>query len=239
MRRRRVFLGILLFLLVNVVSPQSSKLLIVSGGKTVDKENFLKLFENYSFDTISKPFAFQIFDIERINNYKAIIFYDTYQPITNDQKEAFLNIFKEGIGVLFLHHSLVSHQEWDEYEKIVGGRYFHQPWIDNGNKYGPSTYRHDQDFLIRVVDQSHPVTKGIDDFQIHDETYLNYRVQKYVVSLLKTDYRESGELLGWTHNYKKSKVVYLMSGHDKNAFNNSSFKKLVKNSLSYLMSCSN
>jgi hypothetical protein len=234
MKQRTIFIGILLFILVNIVYSQPNRVLIVTGGKTVDKENFYKLFENYSFDTTSKPFAFQLFDLEKINNYKVIVFYDTYQPITNDQKKSFLNIFEEGIGVLFLHHSLVSHQEWDEYEKIVGGKYFHQAWVDSGNKYGPSTYKHDQDFVVNVLNKEHPVTRELDSFQIHDENYLNYRVQKNVMPLLTTDYRESGEILGWAHYYMNSKVVYIMMGHDKNAFKNSSFKKLVENSINYL-----
>lgn len=231
-------LTILLLLATNLF-PQTENILIVSGGKAVDKDNFYKLFSSFSYDTTSKPFAFKLFDLEKIRNYKAIIFYDTYQPIGDEQKKSFLNIFDEGIGVLFLHHSLVSHQEWDEYENIIGGKYFHQPWIDGNKKYGPSTYKHDQDFLIQIVDKNHPVTNGVDDFQIHDETYLNYRVQKHVVPLLRTDYRESGEFLGWTHTYKNSKVVYLMPGHDKNAFENPSFKKLVENSIYYLISGSN
>lgn len=215
---------------------QPEKILIVTGGKEVDKENFYKLFNTFSYDTISKPFAFHLFDLDKISNYKAIIFYDTYQPISDEQKKSFLNIFEEGIGVLFLHHSLVSHQDWSEYENIIGGKFFHQPWIDGDKKYGPSTYKHDQDFLIQIVDKNHPVTRGVEDFQIHDETYLNYRAQKHVIPLLRTDYRESGELLEWTHTYKNSKVVYLMPGHDKNAFENNSFKKLVENSIYFISS---
>lgn len=227
---------LLILLLSTKMFSQPEKILIVTGGKEVDKENFYKLFNTFSYDTISKPFAFHLFDLDKISNYKAIVFYDTYQPISDEQKKSFLNIFEGGIGVLFLHHSLVSHQEWDEYEKIVGGRYFHQPWIDGDKKYGPSTYKHDQDFLIQMVDKNHPVTSGVDDFQIHDETYLNYRVLPNATPLLRTGYRESGELLGWTHTYKNSKVVYLMPGHDKNAFENPSFKKLVENSIYFISS---
>lgn len=227
-------ISLILLFSATILFSQSNKILIVTGGKVVDKENFYNLFESFSYDTTSKPLAFQLFDLDKIDNYKAIVFYDTYQPITEEQKESFMNIFEKGIGVLFLHHSLVSHQEWNEYEKIVGGRYFHQVWVDNEKKYGPSTYKHDQDFLVEIIDRNHPVTKGLDNFQIHDETYLNYRVLPKVRPLLRTNYRESGEILGWTHTYKNSKVVYIMMGHDKNAFGNISFKRLVENSINYL-----
>lgn len=232
--RKIFYIFLILFTSSINLFSQSQKILIVAGGKSVDTENFYKMFESFSYDTTSKPFAFQLFDLDNIDNYKAIVFYDTYQPITEEQKVLFMNIFEKGIGVLFLHHSLVSHQEWGKYENIVGGKYFHQAWVDDGKKYGPSTYKHDQDFVVQIIDNNHPVTNGLRDFEIKDETYLNYRVQKNVKPLLKTDHRESGELLGWTHNYKNSKVVYLMLGHDKNAFGNSSFKQLVENSINYL-----
>lgn len=233
--KRFFYISFILFLSATSLFSQSEKILIVTGGKVVDSKVFYKLFESFSYDTTSKPFAFQLFDLINIDNYKAIVFYDTYQPITEEQKESFMNIFGRGIGVLFLHHSLVSHQEWSEYENIVGGRYFHHAWVDNEKKYGPSTYKHDQDFLVEIINKTHPVTKGMDNFQIYDETYLNYRVLPNVAPLLRTDYRESGEILGWTHNYKNSRIVYIMMGHDKNAFENIYYKKLIENTINFLI----
>lgn len=215
---------------------QSQKVLIVTGGKTPDKENFYNLFNKFEYDTISKPSAFALFGSVKLKDYKAILFYDTYQPINEQEKDNFLKIFENGIGVFFLHHSIVSHQEWGEYEKIVGGKYFHQKYNDEGKIYGPSTYKHDQDFIVKITDKTHPITKGLSNFEIHDETYLNYRVQKNVKILLTTDYRESGEVLGWTHNYKNSRVVFIMLGHDKIAFSNDNFKKLINNTFEYLLS---
>lgn len=235
MKRRNLILFFFLFICASVM-PQNKKILIVTGGKSVDSGTFYSLFEKFDYDTITKPAAFDLFDQDIMNEYGVVVLYDSYQPIDEKQKKSFLNIFESGIGVLFLHHSIVSHQEWDEYEKIVGGRYFHKAYEDGGKKYGASTYKHDQDFTVKIIDKNHPVTKGMSDFEIHDETYLNYRVQKDVTPLLKTDYRESGEVLGWTHTYRKSKVVYIMPGHDKHAYGNKSFKTLVLNSIAYLMS---
>jgi type 1 glutamine amidotransferase len=236
MINRTIYLLIILFTGAYQLSAQTQKVLIVTGGKTPDKESFYNLFSELSYDTISKPAAFTLFGSDKLKVYKAILFYDTYQPINGEEKNNFLKIFENGIGVFFLHHSIVSHQEWDEYEKIVGGKYFHQKYSDEGKVYGPSTYKHDQDFIVKISDNTHPVTKGLSDFEIHDETYLNYRVKKNVKVLLTTDYRESGEILGWTHTYNKSNVVFIMLGHDKAAFHNKNFRKLIKNSINYLLS---
>jgi hypothetical protein len=37
MKQRTIFIGILLFILVNIVYSQPNRVLIVTGGKTVDK----------------------------------------------------------------------------------------------------------------------------------------------------------------------------------------------------------
>lgn len=234
MKRLGLVLFIFLFISSSALS-QNKKILIVTGGKNVDS-GFYSLFEGYDYDTISKPAAFGLFELEKINEYGAVVFYDSYQPIEEKQKKSFLKLFESGTRALFLHHSIVSHQEWDEYEKIVGGRYFHKAYEDEGKKYGASTYKHDQNFRIKIIDKDHPVTLGMEDFDIHDETYLNYRVQKNVFPLLKTDYRESGEILGWIHSYKNSKVIYIMPGHDNCAYGNKNFKTLIRNSIKYLMS---
>lgn len=214
-----------------------TKLLIVTGGKDFERESFFEIFRSYNdveFDTASKPSAFTVFSSEEITDYHAIVFYDTYQPISEDEKISFLSLFEKGIGVVFLHHTIVSHQDWDEYEKIVGGRYHHTPYTDDGKKYGPSTYKHDQEFLIKIIDKEHPVTKGLNDFPITDEAYLNYKIYDYVTPLLASDNCENGKYLGWTNTYHNSKVVYLQLGHDHKAYENSYFRLLIKNSIEWV-----
>lgn len=214
-----------------------SKILIITGGKSFESESFYQIFNSFNgveYDTASKPSAFTIFSSEKINEYNTIVFYDTYQPISEDEKKSFLSLFEKGIGVVFLHHAIVSHQEWDEYEKIIGGRYHHKPYMDNGKKYGPSTYKHDQDFLIKIINEDHPITKDMNDFKITDEAYLNYKFHDYVTPLLTSDNCENGKYLGWTNTYKNSRIVYLQLGHDHQAYENSDFRLLVRNAIEWV-----
>jgi uncharacterized protein len=236
----------MLFLLIIMalhaaLPPQSStdeiSVLVVTGGRSVDEASFSALLESLPGITVTraeKPDVFALLGSEDIDRYAAILFYDMYRPITKDQKTAFLNVFERGIGTVFLHHSIVSHQEWDEYERIVGGRFFESPWEDEGRIYGPSTYRHDQELVVRILRPDHPVTAGLEDFQIRDETYLNYRVQDTATPLLATDYRESGELLGWTHAYRNSRIVYIMPGHDRQAYEHPAFRQILARALHYV-----
>lgn len=218
-------------------APDSLTVLVVTGGKSVDWEGFSRMFSSFShvgMDTASKPGAFSVFASENISKYNAVVFYDMYQPITEEQKAAFLQLFDRGIGCVFLHHALVSHQDWKEYEDIVGGRYHHAPYVEEGKKYGPSTYKHDQEFTVRVLTPDHPVTDGVADFRIVDEIYLNYQVFDGITPLLTTDHRENGLYVGWAKTYRNARVAYLQPGHDRHAYGNPGFRALVLNAIRWV-----
>jgi type 1 glutamine amidotransferase len=190
--------------------------------------------EGIRYDTASKPGVFALFASEAVARYDVVLFYDSYQPVTEPQKSAFAELCDRGIGCVFVHHALVSHQEWPEYARIVGGRYYHAPYLHEGKKYGPSTYRHDQEYVIRIVDSTHPVTRGIADFPIHDEVYINFQVSPTVTPLLTADEREIGTPIGWAHAYGRSRVVYLQPGHDRHAYDHPEYRALLQNALRWV-----
>jgi type 1 glutamine amidotransferase len=202
------------------------RVLIITGGHDFEREAFFDIFDNIPdvvYQELVHPEANQIFDSNLIDNFDVLIFYDMVQEIDDTQKAAFIKVLKEGKGLVFLHHSLVSYQEWDEFEKIIGGRYV----LTNINQ-DSSTYRHDVDVPVKIVDKNHPITKGMDDFVIHDEVYGNYKVLPSVQPLLQTTHPESGKIVGWTNSYAKSRIVYLQLGHDHYAYENPSYRRLIK-----------
>jgi hypothetical protein len=82
-----------------------------------------------------------------------------------------------------------------------------------------------------VAKKKHPVTKGVKDFEIFDETYKGYYVAKDVVPLLTTTEASSTPVIGWSHTYGKARVVTLQSGHATPTFQNENFRKLLKQSI--------
>jgi len=160
--------------------------------------------------------------------YDVIVMYDMVGAITPEQQKAFDELLKQGIGVVSLHHNLGAHQKWDEFSRIIGGKFFVQPAEIRGKKIAQSTWDHDQDLKVTVVDKEHPITKGIDDFEIHDEVYGGYRVSPRVKVLLKTDHpkNQPGPLC-WVGKYGNSPVAYLMLGHDSKAWKNPVYPKLL------------
>ena len=141
-------------------------------------------------------------------------------------------MLEKGKGCLFLHHAIVSYQDWDEYEKILGGRFLSEAVMKDGREiYPASGWEHDQDIDVKVEDKKHSVTKGIKNFTIHDETYSFCRISDSVHILLSTDNPFSNKYLAWTNHYGNSRIVYIQLGHDSPAFENPDYKKLVKNAI--------
>jgi arylsulfatase A len=206
------------------------KILILTGGHDFEREAFFEMFHEMpgiSYTELIHPEANQVYSSSMAEEADALIFYDMVQEINDSQKAALKNLLQKGKGMVFLHHSLASYQEWEEFEKILGGRYV---LSDQDG----STYRHDVDIPVHVVNKDHPVTRGMDDFSIHDEVYGNFRVQPGIEPLLTTTHPESGEIIGWTNTYGKSRIVYLQLGHDHHAYEDPNFRMLLNQAINWV-----
>jgi type 1 glutamine amidotransferase len=211
------------------------KILVITGGHEFEP-SFYSIFDSYtdvSYDTISQPKFNQMITSKRPDQYSALVFYDMYQEITEGQKQAFLSLLNKGQGIVFLHHALVSYQHWDEFIKIVGGKYIETDFYDDPNMKG-STYKHDITLNIKVATQDHPVTKDISDFSIYDEGYQFVEMMPTIKPLLTTTHPDCTPTVAWTHKYKKSRIVYILLGHGQDAHENPNYRKLLQNAISWV-----
>lgn len=216
------------------------KALIVTGGHDFERPPFFAMFDSMkgiAWKEAVHPEANNMYTPEAAREYDVIVLYDMYQEIAVEQITQFVKLVKdEGKGVVALHHCLASYQAWPEFRAMIGGQYTFAEIEIDGAKYGPNTFDHGQTFRIQIVDSSDPVTEGLSDFDIVDETYGGFYVAKDVKPLLKVDYPKSGPIVGWSKNYGKARVVYLQSGHDHTAFENGSYRTLVRNAILWVNS---
>lgn len=211
-------------------SEATQQILIITGGHDFERKEFFEMFETMpgiNYSEIMHPEANKVYDSSLMDQTDVLVFYDMYQEIDANQKKAFLQLLEEGKGMVFLHHSLANYQDWPEFEQIRGGRYI---LADEGG----STYMHDVDMSVRVISRDHPVTRGINDFVIHDEAYGNFTVMPNVQPLLGCSHPESGDLIGWAQEYGKSRIVYLQLGHDHHAYENPNFRQLLRQSIAWV-----
>jgi len=234
---------IITFISASILHGQTEKakkmtVLIITGGHDFERAPFFEMFSsfpNITFQELKQPAANQAFDTPLIKKYDLLVFYEMYQEIKDDQKAAFIKLLEEGKGVVFLHHSLASYQTWDEYEKILGGRYLLKEGLKPGESVPLSTYQHDVEMNVKITDPGHPVTKGVPDFIIHDEVYNHFRVLPTVQPLLTTDHPQSGKTIGWTNQYAQSRIVFIQLGHDHSAYQNPYFRQLVFQAMQWVV----
>ncbi len=209
------------------------KVLIVTGGHGFETEPFFKLFKDnteITFTTAShdKTNA-SVYERLDLLSYDVVVLYDMPKSITDEQKARFLSLFDKGLGLVVLHHALVSYQHWPDYERIIGGRY---PEGDKSGSVTPEVgYQHDVDIPVLIVAKDHPITAGLNDFTIRDEIYWGFRVRPDVTALLTTNHPKSGKPLAWTRTEGQSRVVYIQLGHGRQAFENSNYRRLVAQSI--------
>jgi len=236
---KNLLLYIMCMMLFNLTCTDSSKLrlLVVTGGHSFERDAFFSMFNSFSdieYKEIVQPQANTLYATSEINKFDVLVFYDMVQDISEKQKSAFLNLLNQGKGVVFLHHSLVSYQDWDEFENIIGGRYYLKADSSKNKDMVASNYKHDVIIPVEIADGDHPITDGLINFDIHDEVYGNYEVLPIVHSLLKTDHPESGEIVAWAHSYGKSRIVYIQLGHDHYAYENPSYRRLVYQAIKWV-----
>ena len=221
-----------LALIFSAQSTHKIKILIITGGHDFEREPFFEMFDsmnNIEFTSVEHPDANRIYGTSMLDQYDVLVYYDMNQEITEEQKQSFLDVVERGMGFVFLHHSLASYQDWPEYLAIQGGRYHLDPQ-DASKK---STFKHDVNMNVTIIEPGHPVTNGLSDFTILDEVYGNFEVLPTVQPLMKTDHPESGEIIGWAHEYGASKIVYLQLGHDHHAYTNPNYRQLVQQAIQW------
>lgn len=218
-------------------SGKQKQVLIVTDNRKFNREAFFdifKSFDNMNFTKISHPEIVNFFKTDSIRTFDAIVFYDMPEQVilTDKQKQNFLDFFNEGAPAIFLHHSLLSYRQWEQFPEIIGGRYYNKtPLITENGDTLQSVYQHDVHFKVNIVDAKHPITRGMKDFEITDEVYNNYYVKDDVEVLLTTEHPLSGQKLGWINTFGNSRVVYLMNGHGETAYQNPDFRKLLHNAI--------
>lgn len=214
-------------------SAKKLNILVVTGGHSFDQKSFFEMFDsfqNISYTELKQPEANSQLGTIDPKSFDAVVFYDMPKTISEKEKGSYHKLLKLGKGLVFLHHSQCSYQEWDNYKNIVGGKYHEEK-----DTPATSTYQHDVTFTVKIADPKHPVTRGIKDFEILDEVYGNTEVLPSVTPLLTADHPQSTKIIGWTHQKENSRIVYIQPGHDKNSYQNSQYRQLVRQAINFVI----
>lgn len=208
--------------------------LVVTGGHAYDTNEFRALFtamEGVKPVFATHPEAHGWLKEDRAVQWDVLVLYDMWQPISPEAKADFADRLKDGKGLVAMHHSLANHQDWPQYAEIVGGRYHLEAWEKAGQPQPGSTYKHDVDFTVQVLNPWHPVTAGMEDFAIHDEAYGRLELKPASKPLLAVDHAGSSPVVAWVKTWQGARVVGIQLGHDKMAYGNPAFARLTANAI--------
>lgn len=231
------YLLFLLLVAAACTNPSHEKdihVLVVTGGHAYDTLAFHALFdgmEGLQAAFSMQPTANQIIASDRINDFDVIVFYDSWQVISDEEQQAYLQLLERGTGMVFLHHALVSYQHWPAFTEIRGGKYrLPENYPDPAMA---SDYKHDITMHV-ATNPNHPVTANVGSFEIFDEGYTNLKVVPSVDVLLTTDHEYCHEVIGWAHQVQNARIVYLLPGHAAPGLENKSYRQIIENAIHYV-----
>ena len=209
---------------------QKIKVVVLTGGHEFEEKPFFSLFDSY--DDIEYVKAqlkdeSEIFEDISNWNYDVMVLFNMTQNISEKRRENFVKLLERGVGVVALHHSIGAFPDWEQYQKIIGTKFYWEETEVNGVKYQAGSYKHDVDFKVYVKDSKHPITNGITDFSIHDETYKGCVFQQDNQVLLTTDHPTSDETLCWVRNYANARICYIQIGHGPQVYDDANYQRLV------------
>ena len=142
--------------------------------------------------------------------------------MTREQESAIEDFVLAGGSFLALHNAGWDYPFDGPYRRVLGGYYLTHPAIAR--------------FQVRVVDQAHPVTQGVENYEIEDEQHWLWWDYDRVTLLLTnhgTDGRQSAA--GWAYQHGQGRVVFLANGHTPEAHAHPQFMRLKKNAIRWLV----
>ncbi len=160
-------------------------------------------------------------------DYDAVVFYHMLKGAPADdgpwyagkQRSVLEALGRTPQGIFLLHHAILAHGDWPAWRRISG--------IDAGTF---TDFDHGQRMAIHVADADHPITRGLSDWEIVDETYTMGDADADGTNrvLLTTDHPRCLKAIAWTRRHGQARVFCLQLGHDGVAFANQTFREVVR-----------
>jgi len=160
--------------------------------------------------------------------YDTVLWYNMNIPIPDEGSPLWEYMQNKlgaaGQGIVLIHHALLCFKRWELYTDVSGV----SVRLEDG------MFSYHQNTPVRCVIQSdaHPVTQGLHDFSIVDETYIIGEPDQPGNEILITAECPVGiKNIGWARAYKASRVFATASGHDNRVYADENYRKLLHNAI--------
>ncbi len=199
------------------------KIAVVTGEHGFREKDFDAVFQNMEGIVFVRKDLDVFVDDPNQKDYETVVFYNFHRPYpTEEQAKTILGLTERGQGLVILHHAILAFPEWDAYSDMCG--------IDSRADFG---YFPKQTLQMQVTDPTHPITQGLTDWEMGDETYTMKSAGEDSTILLTVEHPNSMDVIGWAREYGNSRIFCFQSGHDNVTYSNPNFRGVLRRGIEW------
>ena len=148
-----------------------------------------------------------------------LMFNRSVPMITEAAQKNLLDFVKSGKGFYVQHLASASFGKWEEFGVLCGRK-----WVMGTSGHGPRSV-----FEVKIADDRHPITQGMEDFKVDDELYAKLQGTGPIQVLVEadSDWSKQTEPLVFTSKYGQGRVVQNAFGHDRKAIMTPNVQKII------------
>lgn len=187
---------------------------ILVGGQYHDFKTCSEILFNFLKDAgINVKLTTSVQELcEHLERSDVLIFYTQGGKLTEEEENEICSFVERGGGFVGIHCANDSFKNNKKYIDMIGSKFVTHPPIGK--------------FLIEVKDKEHPISKRIQNFEIHDELYIIEHNSDIQV-LFTSYYLNRLQPVVYVKSYGKGRVFYTALGHWTESLTNEYFQKLL------------
>lgn len=139
--------------------------------------------------------------------------------LTDDHAAPLAKWVAAGGSLLAVHAATVSSQSSPLFQRLVGGIFISHP---------PASR-----FTVHPVSNDHPITNGLEAFEVHDEFYIERCQPDLTVQMVAIDQGIAHPLV-WSRAEGKGRVAHVAMGHDEQVWNLPQYQQLLVRVIGWL-----
>lgn len=169
-----------------------------------------------------------------LSSYDCVVDYLTDSTLTDGERDGLFSFVRNGGGYLGLHCAadLTSmsdgsggieprEEPFPAFRELLGGHFIGHP--------------EQSTFGVEIVDDEHPITDGVGNFDVYDEPYrLTYDERElHVLARMDHPELESYPVI-WAREYGSGRVCYVSLGHTVESLENDTVQQLLRRAVRWI-----
>jgi type 1 glutamine amidotransferase len=193
---------------------------VVTGEHAFDVPGFHAIFRSFSgVDSYIQHMDDFVADTGGVKDqYDVVLFYNMHGQTPDEGSKAWKalgELSAGGQGIFLLHHAILAYPQWGVWSDLVGM---------HDRSFG---YHHELEVHVDIKQADHPITRGLEAWDMVDETYTMGTPGADSEILLGIEHPLSMKAIAWTRTVDKARVFCFQSGHDNLTFVDPNFRTVI------------